>query len=67
MQAEHRKQFHTRFGLEVFKPQLTVVIGNAPQFNNLEERTEIEQQIRSVRLLTYDELIAYGRTRALTL
>jgi len=65
--AAHRKQFIRRYGLEPFKPELIVVIGRNDQFTRKNERVEIQGQMGSVRLLTYDDLIAYGRSRSIIL
>jgi hypothetical protein len=36
-------------------------------FTPSEERIEIEEQIGRIRLVTYDDLIAYGRSRIIEL
>lgn len=61
--SEHRKQFEQRYGLEAFRPLLTVVMGRDVHFESIRQRREIEAQTSGVRLVTYDELMAYGRTR----
>src|SRR5262249_26302115 len=63
--AERRKAFHREFGLAPFRPELMVVIGRSSQFKNRDERIEIEEQLDQIKLLTYDDLLAYGNSRAL--
>lgn len=65
--ARNRKEFIRRYGLEPFKPELTVVIGRNDEFRSKDERLEIEEQLGKIRLLTYDDLIAYGNTRSIIL
>jgi hypothetical protein len=62
-----RKEFEKRYGLVAFKPELVVVMGRNNQFDSRESRLEIESQINGIRLVTYDDLIAYGYSRALSL
>ena len=63
----YRKNFIRMYGLEPFKPELTVVIGRNDEFRSKDERLEIEEQLGKIRLLTYDDLIAYGNTRSIIL
>lgn len=65
--AENRKAFQHKYGLTPFKPGLVVVIGRSAEFQTPEERVEIEEQLGRIRLLTYDDLIEYGRTRQIDL
>lgn len=64
---KNRIAFERKYGLEAFRPELVVVIGRSSQFRSHSERLEVEEQMRGVRLLTYDDLIAYGRSRSLVL
>jgi hypothetical protein len=64
---ENRNEFHRAFGLTAFRPQLAVVMGRSSQFASPMERAEIEEQLGQVRLFTYDDLIAYGKSRAIRL
>lgn len=63
--ARNRKEFIRRYGMEPFKPELIAVIGRNDEFRSKDERFEIEEQVGRIRLLTYDDLIAYGRTRSI--
>lgn len=65
--AENRKRFIQKFGLEPFRPQLIVIIGRKQAFENNVIRKEIEDCMNNVKLLTYDDLLCYGRTRQLRL
>jgi len=42
-------------------------MGRNNQFDSRESRLEIESQINGIKLVTYDDLIAYGYSRALSL
>jgi len=65
--ARNRKEFIRRYGMEPFKPELTVLIGRNDEFRSKDERLEIEEELGRIRLLTYDDLIAYGSTRSIIL
>lgn len=66
-QAVYRKAFEKKYGLLAFRPELVVVMGRDNQFDSRDDRLEIESQLNNVRLITYDELIAYGKSRSLIL
>jgi len=63
--AKNRSVFIQQYGLEPFKPELTVVIGRTEEFRSKDDRLEIEEQMGNIHLLTYDDLIAYGRSRSI--
>ena len=63
----NRKQFHDRYNLQAFKPELIVVIGRSSQFKNIEERKIIESNMGGIKLFTYDDLISYGISRSVDL
>lgn len=64
---QNRRTFVAKYGLEAFRPRLIMLIGRDAQFYTRDERLEIEEQMKDVRLLTYDDLIAYGNSRSLLL
>lgn len=61
--ASVRKEFLSKYGLAPFRPELVVVMGRSSAFRSADERREVEEQIPGVRLVTYDDLVAYGRSR----
>jgi hypothetical protein len=61
----NRDTFIREHGIEYLEPQLIVAIGRQDQYRNLEHRATIEGQTKDVRVLTYDDLIAYAKTRVL--
>ncbi|MCD6364879.1 MAG: DUF4263 domain-containing protein [Planctomycetes bacterium] len=63
--AENRNAFHRRYGLQAFRPELVVVMGRSDMFYSRDERVEVKERLGEIRLLTYDELIAYGQSRSL--
>ena len=58
-------RFVSKYGIEVFEPEIVIIIGMSTEFRNPLERVEIEKQASGIRLYTYDELIDYGRSRSL--
>lgn len=65
--ATHRNAFYREHGFQAFRPEIIVVIGRSSEFVTREDRLEIEEQMSQTKLLTYDDLIAYGRSRAIVL
>lgn len=61
----NRGEFYKMHGLEPLSPELIVVIGRKSQNLNFAERIEINKQVNGLKLLTYDELIEYGKSRAI--
>jgi hypothetical protein len=53
--------------MQAFKPDLIVIMGRSREFLSGEERITLKEQLRGVRLCTFDELIEYGRSRAVWL
>lgn len=65
--SDNRRRFEQRYGLQAFRPELTVVIGRNASFQAPEHRAEVEAQLDGLRLLTYDDVIAYARERVVGL
>ena len=63
--VENRRWFKKEYGLEPFRPEIVVVMGRSSEFRSREERHEIEEQLSPTRLLTYDDLIAYAKSRVI--
>ena len=60
-------KFHETHGLEALSPELIVVIGRSSEFSNFKDRKEINDQVNDLKIISYDELIEYGKSRALTM
>ncbi|MBL7178727.1 MAG: DUF4263 domain-containing protein [Desulfobacterales bacterium] len=63
--STNRDKFVFKYGIEVFEPEIVVIIGMSTEFRSPLERVEIEKQASGIRLYTYDELVDYGRSRSL--
>lgn len=63
--AANRDRFVHSHGIEFFEPSLIVTIGRQHQYPSAAIRNELQQQSRDVRLMTYDELVAYAKVRTL--
>jgi hypothetical protein len=63
----NRERFTRAHQIEYFEPKLIVAIGRQSQYSSNEMRSGIEAQVPGVRILTYDELVSYARTRAIQL
>ena len=58
-------QFHSVYGLRPLDPELIVVIGRSSEALCFENRLEISKQADGLRIITYDELIDYGKSRTI--
>jgi rRNA-processing protein FCF1 len=63
----NRDKFIRTHQIEYFEPKLIVAIGRQAQYLTSAMREEIEEQVQGVRILTYDELVAYAKTRTIRL
>ncbi len=60
----NRDRFIKQYGIEYFEPKLIVAIGRQSDYPAASFRDEIQNQAPEMRILTYDEVIAYASTRA---
>lgn len=63
--TNNRKAFQKKYGLLAFKPELVVVMGRSHDFRSRDELVEITEQLGNIRLVTYDDLFEYARSRLL--
>ncbi len=61
----NKDRFIREHGIEYFEPKLIVAIGRQIQYCDNIMREEIQQQTSGIRVLNYDELVAYAKTRAI--
>lgn len=55
--ASNRRDFHERYGLNAYRPKITVVIGRAYDFRDEFERKQITDEYSHLDLVTYDDII----------
>lgn len=60
-----KDEFRNQYGLEVYYPRLTVIIGRDDAFGDYHERQRLTPP--EARLLTYDDLLRLARHRSLVL
>lgn len=63
--SSNTSKFHRTYGLEPLSPELIVVIGRSSELLSFPERKEINKQASGLRIISYDELIDYGKARAI--
>ena len=61
--SDNMKWFSKKYGLEPYRPEVVVVMGRDAEFSSRAERLEIENQLSPTKLVTYDDLMAYARSR----
>lgn len=59
----NKDRFIKQYGIEYFEPKLIVAIGRQSNYPAASFRDEIQNQAPGIRILTYDEVIAYASTR----
>jgi hypothetical protein len=57
--------FYKTYGLDPLTPELIVVIGRSTEVLSFQDRVEISKQAGGLRIISYDELIDYGKSRAI--
>jgi len=61
--ADNRREMKKRFGIEVFRPRLGVVIGSASEFSSPYQRQKIVSRYPEVEIATYDDILAHAQRR----
>jgi hypothetical protein len=56
-------KFYRTYHLEPLSPELVVVIGRRLENLSYLERSEINEQSKGIRIISYDELLDYGKSR----
>lgn len=64
---DNRTEFHKKYGLNAFRPQITVIIGRTTAFTQTLDFRSIMDEYKNLKVVTYDQLLAQARERALTL
>jgi len=60
--SAHRREFHRRYGLHVFRPNIVVIIGRSNSYYADVERITLESRLpRWVQLSTYDDVAERAR------
>ena len=59
----NRAKLKKRFGLEVYRPRLAVVIGRTCDFETAFERQALTDQSTGVKIVTYDDVATLARRR----
>jgi hypothetical protein len=62
-EANNRKKFYDRYGLQVYKPMVFAVIGRSGDFKNSMEREEVQQSLSQVKIVTYDDILLRSKRR----
>ena len=58
----HRKAFHSKYGLQSYRPTVVVIIGRRSSFYDEVERLRLESRLPAwVRLNTYDDVVERAR------
>lgn len=61
-----RDAIYAKYGIRVFKPKIAVVIGRTPPPHQLPELVAAQRSLCDAEIVTYDDVIAKARRRAVT-
>ncbi len=61
--AGHRRSVKERFGIEIYRPRLAVVIGSTDQFTSAYQRQKVQSRYPDVEIATYDDIIRDAQRR----
>lgn len=62
---DNRTKLRERFGMEIFRPRLGVIIGTNQDFRNTVERQKIVARYSDIEVVNYDDLVNYAQRRLL--
>ena len=63
--AYNRRKLRERFGLEIYRPRIGVVIGRRADFQSEFERQLLSSRTDDLEVYTYDDILAYAERRLL--
>ncbi|HEX5715987.1 MAG TPA: Shedu anti-phage system protein SduA domain-containing protein [Thermoanaerobaculia bacterium] len=59
----NRRSLVSQVGMEIYEPQMIVVIGRSSEFVDDFDRQEISSMVRDVQIVTYDDLVTFAARR----
>ena len=62
-ESANRKEFYGKYGLNAYKPKISVVIGRNVDFQSPMERINLIDEYKNLNLLTFDDLIIKAKSR----
>lgn len=62
-ERENRQRLKKVTGMEIFRPNLAVVIGNSSCFRSGVDRQKLASRHPDIEVVTYDDLVSYARNR----
>jgi len=61
--SANRRSLKTAVGMEIYEPQLVVVIGAAREFRDEFERQRLSADNPDIEIATYDDILTFARRR----
>jgi hypothetical protein len=62
---QNRAKLKERFGMEIYRPRIGVVIGRRNQFENEFERQRLASDNPQIEIVTYDDIVEFAKRRLL--
>jgi len=63
--SHNRAKIKERFGMEIYRPRIGVVIGRRSEFENEFERQQIAYDNSQIEIVTYDDVLEFAKRRIL--
>lgn len=62
-EKSNREKIKTKFGMEIYRPRLAVVIGRKGQFENEFQRQQLRSDQEDLELVTFDDILDQAKRR----
>ncbi|MBA4020284.1 MAG: hypothetical protein C0483_24245 [Pirellula sp.] len=59
----NREQLKARLGIEIYRPQLGVIIGSSSEFRDAFDRQKLSDSLQGIDIVTYDDIVASAQQR----
>jgi hypothetical protein len=59
----NRRKLQERFGMEIYRPRLGIIIGSSTDLSCAYERQKLQSRYSDVDIVTYDDIVAHARRR----
>lgn len=57
----HRRRFQDAYGVEIFRPDICLIVGRSHSFATPQERISVSDEYKNLRILTYDDILQRAR------
>ena len=66
-ERQNRDNLRTRVGMEIYEPQLIVIIGRSSEFRDEFDRQQIYADYPDIDVVTYDDILTFAKRRRMVI